>query len=150
MIAGYENYIHLFFTIPGIDRKSAIPIISEIGIDMSQFSSHYKLVSLAGLSLVAINQLAKSNLLRFQELVYTLNLVLFKLHMQLLKINIVARKELSLPLPEKIIVAIYHMLETGEVFNPRDISNLEASQKNALKILKTILKTLIINYYVLN
>lgn len=34
-------------TIPGVDRNSAITIISEIGNDMSQFSSHYRLVSWA-------------------------------------------------------------------------------------------------------
>lgn len=40
MVAGYKNYIQLLCTIPGIDRKSAITIISEIGVDMSQWSSH--------------------------------------------------------------------------------------------------------------
>ena len=67
------------------------------------------------LHLDAMNQLAKRNQLRFQELVYILNLVLFRLHTQLLKIKImtimpinsirfrsvVARKEQLLPSPEK-------------------------------------------------
>ena len=48
MVAGYENYIQLLYTVPCIDRKSAITIISEIGVDMSQWASHYKLVSWVG------------------------------------------------------------------------------------------------------
>ena len=45
LVAPYENYINLLMTIPGVDRNSAITIISKIGNDMSQFSSHYRLVS---------------------------------------------------------------------------------------------------------
>lgn len=40
LVEPYENYISLLCTIPGVDRNSAITILSEIGTDMSQFSSH--------------------------------------------------------------------------------------------------------------
>lgn len=50
MVANYEEYIQLLCTIPGINRKSAITIISEIGTDMSQWSSHRKLAAWAGLA----------------------------------------------------------------------------------------------------
>ena len=50
VVKPYEDYIKFLCTIPGVDRKSAISIISEIGTDMSQFSSHYRLVSWAGLA----------------------------------------------------------------------------------------------------
>ena len=43
MVSNYENYIQLLCTIPGINRKSAITIISEVGTDMSQWSFHRKL-----------------------------------------------------------------------------------------------------------
>ena len=36
MVSAYENYIQLLCTIPGVDRKFAIFIISELDIDMSQ------------------------------------------------------------------------------------------------------------------
>lgn len=39
LIAPYENTVSLLCTIPGVDRTSAITIISEIGTDMSQFNS---------------------------------------------------------------------------------------------------------------
>jgi len=50
MVANYEDYIQLLCTIPGINRKSAITIISEVGTDMSQWSSHRKLAAWAGLA----------------------------------------------------------------------------------------------------
>ncbi len=50
LINPYEDYINLLMTIPGIDRNSAITIISEIGVDMSQFSNHYRLSAWAGLA----------------------------------------------------------------------------------------------------
>ncbi len=40
LVEPYENYTSLLCTIPGVDRNSAITILSEIGTDMSQFSSH--------------------------------------------------------------------------------------------------------------
>ena len=40
IISQYESAINLLCSIPGIKRNSAITIISEIGTDMSQFSSH--------------------------------------------------------------------------------------------------------------
>lgn len=49
-IAKYEGEINLLCTIPGIDRKSAIAIISEIGTDMSQFGSSKRLCCWAGLT----------------------------------------------------------------------------------------------------
>ena len=50
MVKSYENYIQLLMTIPGVSRKSAIIIISELGIDVSQWSSARKLAAWAGLA----------------------------------------------------------------------------------------------------
>lgn len=50
MIAPYEPAIQLLASIPGIGRQSAIQIISEIGVDMTQFSSSKRLNCWAGLS----------------------------------------------------------------------------------------------------
>ena len=38
LIAPYENAIQLLCTILGVDRNSAITVISEVGIDMASFS----------------------------------------------------------------------------------------------------------------
>lgn len=50
LVTPYEDYISLLCTIPGIDRYSAITILSEIGTDMSHFSNHHRLCSCAGLA----------------------------------------------------------------------------------------------------
>ena len=50
LVIPYESYINLLCTIPGINRNSAIGILSEISDDMSQFKSHYRLTSWAGLA----------------------------------------------------------------------------------------------------
>lgn len=50
MVDKYEGYIVLLCTIPGVDRNSAITILSEIGVDMAQFGSSKRLCCWAGLT----------------------------------------------------------------------------------------------------
>ena len=50
MVDQYEGYIVLLCTIPGVDRNSAITILSEIGVDMAQFGSSKRLCCWAGLT----------------------------------------------------------------------------------------------------
>ena len=50
LVAPYENAITLLCTIPGVDRSSAITILSEIGTNMSQFNSSKRLCCWAGLT----------------------------------------------------------------------------------------------------
>ena len=44
LVEPYESYIDLLCIIPGVDKNSAIGILSEISNDMSQFKSHYSLL----------------------------------------------------------------------------------------------------------
>lgn len=50
LITPYENAVQLLCTIPGVDRNSAITVISEIGIDMTPFSNSKRLCCWAGLT----------------------------------------------------------------------------------------------------
>lgn len=50
LIAPYENAIQLLCTISGVDRNSAITVISEIGTDMTPFSNSKRLCCWAGLT----------------------------------------------------------------------------------------------------
>jgi transposase len=50
MVAGYNKQIELLSTIDGVQRHSAITIISEIGTDMSRFPNEHHLSSLGGMS----------------------------------------------------------------------------------------------------
>lgn len=45
MIEPYEDYISFLCQIPGVSRNSAITILSEIGVDMNQFTSTRRLTS---------------------------------------------------------------------------------------------------------
>ncbi len=50
MIEPYEDYISFLCQIPGVSRNFAITLLSEIGIDMNQFTSIRRLTSWAGLT----------------------------------------------------------------------------------------------------
>ena len=50
LVAEYEGQPSLLCTIPGIDRRTAITILSEIGTDMTQFGSSKRLCNWAGLA----------------------------------------------------------------------------------------------------
>ena len=50
LVAPYENAVQLLCTIPGVDRNSAITVISEIGTDMTPFSNSKRLCCWAGLT----------------------------------------------------------------------------------------------------
>lgn len=49
-VASYEKDIELLRGIPGVERKGAIGLISEIGTDMSVFATEHHLASWSGLS----------------------------------------------------------------------------------------------------
>ena len=147
IIAPYEEYINLLMTIPGIDRNSAITILSEIGIDMSQFSSHYKLASWAGLAPGCNESAGKKKSVKISRAgVYLKPCLVEVAHCAVKdktntyyanKFNKISKrrgkKRAYIAIARKILVAIYHMLLTGEVWNPRDLASNETSDKDRLK-----------------
>ena len=46
------------------------------------------------------------------------------------------KKRATIAIARKILVAIYHMLSTGEVFNPSDLASVETSDKDRIKYTK--------------
>lgn len=74
MVNRYEGYIILLCTIPGVDRSSAITILSEIGIDMTQFGSSKRLCCWAGLTPGNNESAGKKNLSAFHVREYISNL----------------------------------------------------------------------------
>lgn len=154
MVVGYENYIQLLCTIPGVDRKSAITIISEIGVDMSQWSSHYKLVSWAGLAPGCNESAGKKKSVKISRAgVYLKPCLVQVAHAAIKdknydyyanKFNKISKrrgkKRSIIAIARKILVAIYHMLKTGEVFNPSDMSDIETSKKKRIEYIKNNFK----------
>ena len=150
LVAPYEDYISLLMTIPGIDRNSAITILSEIGTDMSQFSNHYRLASWAGLAPGCNESAGKKKSVKISRAGVYLKPCLIEIAHNAVKdktntyysnkFNKISKrrgkKRAIIAIARKILVAIYHMLSTGEVWNPRDLASNETSDKDKLKYTK--------------
>lgn len=154
LVAPYEDYITLLCTIPGIDRNSAITILSEIGTDMSQFSNHYRLTSWAGLAPGCNESAGKKKSVKISRAgIYLKPCLVEVTHCAVKdktntyytnKFNKISKrrgkKRATIAIARKILVAIYHMLSTGEVWNPRDLASSETSDKDKLKYTKNNFK----------
>ena len=154
LIKPYENYINLLMTIPGIDRNSAITIISEIGTDMSQFKNHYRLASWAGLAPGCNESAGKKKSVKISRAgVYLKPCLVEVAHCAVKdkanpyyanKFNKISKrrgkKRSTIAIARKILVAIYHMLSTGEVWNPTDLASNETNDKDRLKYTKNNFK----------
>ena len=139
MITPYEQYIDLLCTIPGIKRKSAITIISEIGINMSQFSNHHRLSKWAGLSPGQNESAGKKKSVRISKAgVYLKPCLVEVAHAAVkdkqqsyyaIKFEKIrkrrGKKRAYIAIARKILVAIFHMFSTGECFNPKDLADVE-------------------------
>lgn len=154
MVQNYENYIQLLCTIPGVDRKSAITIISEIGIDMSQWSSHRKLAAWAGLAPGCNESAGKKKSVKISRAgVYLKPCLVQVAHAAVKDRNCSyyadkynklskrrGKKRSIIAIARKILTAIYHILKTGEVFNPKDMADVETSQNERIEYIKNNLK----------
>ena len=150
IVSPYESAINLLCSVPGVDRKSAITIISEIGTDMSQFSSHYRLASWAGLAPGCNESAGKKKSVKISRAgVYLKPTLVEVAHCAVKdkgndyyakKFNLISKrrgkKRAYIAIARKILVAIYHMLSTGELFNPTDASKVETSDKDKIKFTK--------------
>ena len=154
LIAPYEDFITLLMTIPGVDRNSAIIILSEIGTDMSLFSSHQRLTSWAGLTPGCNESAGKKKSVKISRAgVYLKPCLVEVAHAAVKdkkntyyanKFNKISKrrgkKRSIIAIARKILVAIYHIILTGEIWNPRDLASNETSDKDRLKYTKNNFK----------
>ena len=163
MIAPYESAITLLCTIPGVDRASAITIISEIGTDMSQFSSSKRLCCWAGLTPGNNESAGKKKSVRITRAGVYLKPALVQVAHAAVKSNqspyyrlkyerIAKRrgkKRAIIAIARMILTAIFHMFVTGEVFNPSDLYKIDMPQemleRQKEKAIKQAFKLLISN-----
>ena len=150
IIAPYESAIKLLCSLPGVDRKSAITIISQIGTAMCQFSSHYRLTSWAGLAPSCNESAGKKKSVKISRAGVYLKPVLVEVAHAAVKdkdnpyyankFNVLSKrrgkKRAYIAIARKILVAIYHMLPTGELFNPTYAFKVETSDKDKIKFTK--------------
>ena len=133
----YENAVELLCTIPGVKYDSAITIISEIGIDMSQFCSSKRLCCWAGLT-PGSNESAgkkKSDKSPYYKKKYE-SLVERR-----------GKKRAIIAIARMILTAIFQMLTTGETWNPCDLYKIDMPEalleKQKQKAIKQAQKLLI-------
>jgi transposase len=161
LAAPYESAIRLLCTIPGVDRASAITIISEIGTDMAQFSSSKRLCCWAGLTPGNNESAGKKKSVRITRAgVYLKPALVQVAHAAVkskdnsyyrIKYERISKrrgkKRAIIAIARMILTAIYQMLFTGEVFNPCDLYKIdmpaELRDKQKEKALKRAVKLLI-------
>ena len=162
LTAEYEGTISLLCTIPGIDRRLAITIISEIGTDMSEFGSSRRLCSWAGLAPGNNQSAGKKKSVKITRAGVYLKPALveaahaavkatekspyFKIKFEkIMKRR--GKKRAIIAIARMILTSIYAMVSTGEVFNPSDLLKYdmpeELQKKRTLAEAKDAVKLLV-------
>jgi transposase len=139
LVNPYENFIALLCTIPGVDRRSAITIISEIGVDMSKFSNVKRLCCWAGLTPGNNESAGKKKSVRITRAgVYLKPALVQVAHAAVKSKNSPyyknkyehiskrrGKKRAIIAIARMILTAIYTMFKTGEVWNPSDLFKVD-------------------------
>lgn len=155
MVQPFEDYIDFLCQIPGIRRDSAIIILSEIGTDMEQFNSSRKIAAWTGLTPMNNQSAGKKKSVKISRAgVYLKPCLVEVAHAAVKdkehpyyanKFNKLSKrrgkKRAYIAIARKILIAIYHMLLTGEIWNPKDLAEIETPTEQREKYLKNNLKS---------
>ena len=139
MVAKHEGLISLLCTIPGVDRNSAITIISEIGTDISLFGSSKRLCCWAGLTPGNNESAGKKKSVRITRAgVYLKPALVQVAHAAVkatdnsyyrLKYDRISKrrgkKRAIIAIARMILTAVFKMMSTGEVWNPTDLFKVD-------------------------
>lgn len=154
----FDQFIHIT-QLPGINTLSAILIISEIGVDMKQFESDKQLACWAGLAPANNESANKKKSVRISKAGQYLKPLLVQCALGAIKdkdsyfgikyTRIKKRrghKKAIIAIARMLLVSIYHMILTGEVFKPSDyetfknphpsVNQQELTEKSAIEFLK--------------
>ena len=162
LVSEYEGAISLLCTIPGIDRRLAITIISEIGTDMSQFGSSKRLCNWAGLSPGRNQSAGKKKSVKISRAGVYLKPALVEAAHAAVKATAAnpyfrikygrimqrrGKKRAIIAIARMMLTSIFAMFSTGEVFNPSDILKFdmpeELKKKQTLSAAKDAVKLLV-------
>lgn len=142
MVVKYEGEITLLCTIPEIDRRIVITVLSEIGTNMQQFGSSKRLCAWAGLTPGNNASAGKKKSVRISRAgVYLKPALVQAAHAAVkdkvnpyhaLKYERIAKrrgkKRAIIAIARMILTAIYAMFSTGEVWNPTDLYKIDMPQ----------------------
>ncbi len=161
LVEPYDNAVKLLCTIPGVDRNSAITIISEIGTDMTQFSNSKRLCCWAGLTPGNNESAGKKKSVRITRAGVYLKPALVQVAHAAVKSDKTpyykakyerimkrrGKKRAIIAIARMILTAIYQILSTGEVWNPNDLYKIDMpehlKEKQKEKAIKQAKKLLI-------
>ena len=161
LAAPFENAITLLCSAPGIKRRSAITVLSEIGTDMSQFRSSKRLCCWGGLTPGNNQSAGKKKSVRITRAGVYLKPALVEIahaavkdkenpyyaikYQQISKRR--GKKRAIIAIARMILTAIFHMLSTGEIWNPCDLQQVdmppELREKEMQKSLRRAAKLLV-------
>ncbi len=162
MIDKYEGYIVLLRTIPGVDRSSAITILSEVGVDMTPFGSSKRLCCWAGLTPGNNESAGKKKSVRISRAGVYLKPALVQVAHAAVKDKLSpyyalkyeqiskrrGKKRAIIAIARMILTAVFVMLSNLEEWNPVDLyrvdmpehlkeKQLSKAVKQAIHFLKT-------------
>lgn len=134
----YETLINLLLDIPGISYLSAMTIIAEIGTDMSVFETSKQLSCWAGLAPANNESANKKKSVRISKAGSYLKPLLVQCALAAInsksnpyyriKYNRIKKrrghKKAIIAIARMILVNIYHILSTGEVYSPCDMEQI--------------------------
>lgn len=143
MVAPYESAINLLCTIPGVDRNSAITIISEIGTDMSHFVNSKRLCCWAGLTPGNNESAGKKKSVRITRAGVYLKPALVQVAHASVQSNKSpyyknkyehiskrrGKKRAIIAIARMILTAVYNMFINGEEWNPSDLYKIDMPQE---------------------
>ena len=138
-VPDYVKAIRLLTTIPGVKHDSAITIISEIGIDMSQFCNSKRLCCWAGLTPGNNESAGKKKSVSITSAGVYLKPALAQCSHAAVKsdkspyyktkyeslVKRRGKKRVVIAIARMILTVIYRMLSTGEVWNPSDLYKID-------------------------
>ena len=138
----YAAQISLLKTVPGIRDQSAIYIIGEIGVDMSQWSTVDQMISWCGLCPAANESAGKKKSTRISKGGHYLKPLMVQCALAAIKnkesyygikyFHLRARrghKKAIIAIARMMMTAIYNMLKDGTVFSPSDMKEVMDSSK---------------------
>lgn len=158
IVKPYESAISLIESIPGIQRRTAITVLSEIGADMSQFGSAKRLCCWAGLTPGNNQSAGKKKSTKITKAGAYIKPALVEASHGAVscksnpyykqKFERISKrrgkKRAYIAIARMILTAIYHVLLTGELWNPTDLKKSdnfaalkeETIIKRAIKLLE--------------
>jgi len=139
LVEPYESHISLLCSIPGVNRLSAITIISEIGTDINQFSNSKRLCRWAGLTPGNNESAGKKKSVRITRAGAYLKPTLVQVAHAAVKSKLSpyyknkyeriskrrGKKRAIIAIARMILTAVYHMFMTGELWSPTDLFKVE-------------------------